>query len=31
VSAQMFELICEAMTIRRYGTAACKAEDGREE
>lgn len=31
VSAQMFELVCEAMTIRRYGTAAFKAEDGREE
>ena len=31
VSAQLFELVCEAMTIRRYGLAACdtgiKAED----
>ena len=25
VSARLFELICEAMTIRRYGVAACDA------
>ena len=26
VSAQLFKLVCEAMTIRRYGLAACNAE-----
>ena len=31
VSPQLFGILCEAMTIRRYGAAACIAADNQKE